>query len=860
MRKIILTLMILNSIIIHSQISMDGLPHGFGLKLNLKSAQTIPVYNLVMLKKEKVLLEDSMQAIPLKYSIFEEVSIDIKKGLNTKLVDGQLWQYKLRGTGAVSLQIIFSKFVIPEGAKLYIYDEQMKHFIGAFTNKNMQKDSSFIVADFYGDSLIVEYFEPPNSLISGKLIIGSVGKAFLDIHSSEIRSLYVGINCPEGKDWQYQKHSTCMITFKFAGSGYLCSGSLINNVNKDGIPYFLTASHCIHDSITARTMVTYFNYDEIQCSSKVIQRKTLSGSTLLSTGPWSDYSLLKLDTTPPPDYQPYYAGWDRSQTIGKSTVCINHPRGNPKKIAFDYKPPIIVPAFLTWDEGLSSPAYSHWAVNFTDGTVQPGSSGSPLFDENKRIIGQLHGSDIGSEYFGMFSYSWTHNSSVYKPLQYFLDPYNTGLTKIDGYFPSSNVPDPEFYQAFPQVCFSTPIKLKNNSVFNSIFWKWRFTPDTITYVNNTDSTSENPVVTFNKLGYYKIELLEGNVFGNDSIVADSSIIASNDLNVKVKSAVPDGLCLNEFDSILFIAKGASDYEWNFISGSGNYFYFSKFSNDSSFIKKNSTAVFDSTISISIYVTGRNGSCSASDSIIYSLIKPSNDNVEFATQIFYGHNGPFTNQCAMIQSGEPSPPYISCMSQDSWCDQSLDNNNHVQHSVWFKIIAETDQLFISTNGIDSRIALYDALSSINLLNGNYVILAANDDVSSSNFNSVLNNVPVVVGKLYWLQVDVSRGRVGGSFYINISDYNDIATSKIKYDNISVYPQPVSKDFVVQNDALIATNLQIIVYSATGTIVSYSKYYHNLKNFIGVKDDNWKSGFYVIRILADDKVLSAKILKK
>jgi len=852
--------MILNSIIIYSQISIGGLPYGLGLKLNLKSAQSIPIYNLVMLNKDKVLLENSMQAIPLKYSIFEEVAIDIKKGLNTKLVDGQLWQYKLRGTGAVSLQIIFSKFVIPEGAKLYIYDEKMKHFIGAFTNKNIQQDSSFIVADFKGESLIVEYFEPKNSSFNGMVIIGSVGKAFIDIQSSSIQNIYNGINCPDGRDWQNQKHSTCMITFKFAGSGYLCSGSLINNVNKDGTPYFLTASHCIHDSITAKSMVAYFNYDEIQCSTSVIQYRTLSGASILSTGPESDYTLLRLADTPPPDYQPYYSGWDRTGTIGKSTVCIHHPAGNPKKIAFDFKPPVIIDDFLDWNNSTSSPAYSHWVTNITSGKIEPGSSGAPLFDENKRIIGQLHGSDLAHEYFGMLSYSWKHNYSIYKPLKYFLDPNATGLMNIDGYFPSSNIPDPQFYEAFPQVCISTPVQLKNNSVFNSTFWKWKFIPDSVTYINNTDSTSENPEVVFKKLGYYNVILLTGNESGNDSIVADSSIISSNELNVTANSTSPDGICLSNFDSLEIIAKGATDYEWNFNSGSDNYFYFSKLLNDSAIIKKFNSDVFDSTIAISVNVTGKNGVCSGNNKVSYSLIKPSNDNVEFATKISLGHNGPFTNLCAMSQTGEPTPPHTSCTGQDSWCDQFLSINNSVQHSVWFTLIAQTNPLFISTEGIDSRIALYDATSSADLLSGNYKMLAANDDLSTSNINSAINNIPVVLGKLYWLQVDVSRGRDGGSFYINISDYNDIATSKIRFDNISIYPQPVTMDFVVRDDALIATNIQITIYSATGTIVFYSKYYHNLKKFIDVKADNWKSGFYVIRILADDKVLTAKILKE
>ncbi|MBE0649282.1 MAG: T9SS type A sorting domain-containing protein [Bacteroidales bacterium] len=45
--------------------------------------------------------------------------------------------------------------------------------------------------------------------------------------------------------------------------------------------------------------------------------------------------------------------------------------------------------------------------------------------------------------------------------------------------------------------------LSNNSPTS---WKWHFVPATVTYLSNTDSTSENPVVKFNAAGYYSVTL------------------------------------------------------------------------------------------------------------------------------------------------------------------------------------------------------------------------------------------------------------------------------------------------------------------------------------------------------------------
>ena len=55
-----------------------------------------------------------------------------------------------------------------------------------------------------------------------------------------------------------------------------------------------------------------------------------------------------------------------------------------RKISIDNESPISV----AWHDTYSN---SHWQVAFDNGVVEHGSSGSPLFDQNHRIIGQLQG-------------------------------------------------------------------------------------------------------------------------------------------------------------------------------------------------------------------------------------------------------------------------------------------------------------------------------------------------------------------------------------------------------------------------------------------------------------------------------------
>jgi hypothetical protein len=39
----------------------------------------------------------------------------------------------------------------------------------------------------------------------------------------------------------------------------------------------------------------------------------------------------------------------------------------------------------------SGTSLTHWRVNFNQGTAEHGSSGSPMFNQNYKIVGQLHG-------------------------------------------------------------------------------------------------------------------------------------------------------------------------------------------------------------------------------------------------------------------------------------------------------------------------------------------------------------------------------------------------------------------------------------------------------------------------------------
>ena len=127
---------------------------------------------------------------------------------------------------------------------------------------------------------------------------------------------------------------------------------------------------------------------------------------------------------------------------------------------------------------MSSVANSEWQIEAWERltTTEGGSSGSGLWDENHRIVGQLHGGQAAcgnsiNDYYGKFSMSWDGNGSTSSAsrLSDWLDPQNTGVSTLDGWDPNAvTVAFDAALQstgAINTLCssdFTPEVKLKNN--------------------------------------------------------------------------------------------------------------------------------------------------------------------------------------------------------------------------------------------------------------------------------------------------------------------------------------------------------------------------------------------------------------
>lgn len=425
------------------QESHGGQPLSFTKLTELGKAPasvTMPVVDVAALMAEDEAVTDKAQPYRFGHNHYVNLTMQNSGEWVTLKNKTRVWRLGIVCPDAITINIALSKFNIPEGAKLFLYNKDRSYVLGSFTSANMQADGQLGIDVLPGSEIIVEYSEPANAAFKGEIAIFRVTHGYRDIFkiAKDIAgsgNCHNNVICPIGDPWDDQIRSVAIIIVNGSAS---CTGALVNNTQNDGTPYFLTANHCGTNGVG--TWVFRFNFNSTQCNTDVNPsgNQSVSGSVLRATYAPSDMTLLQLNSTPPASYNVYYSGWSNSNVPPTSGVGIHHPSGDLKKISFADNPM----DSTTWT---GNGARTHWLVRWTDGVTEGGSSGSPIYDQNKRIVGQLHGgpsfcgaqpSSLNDDY-GKFHYSWNKGSSAAARLRDWLDPQNTGVISIDGYDPNA---------------------------------------------------------------------------------------------------------------------------------------------------------------------------------------------------------------------------------------------------------------------------------------------------------------------------------------------------------------------------------------------------------------------------------------
>ncbi|KQM70115.1 hypothetical protein [Xylophilus sp. Leaf220] len=210
-------------------------------------------------------------------------------------------------------------------------------------------------------------------------------------------SCEIDVNCTAGNTTQ--RNATARMSFVQGANSYVCTGTLLNNTNNDGTPYFLSANHCISSQTVASTLVTAFFYKSSSCNSGTPASGVAvlrGGATLLYASDSTDTSFMRLNNAAPAGAE--FAGWSLGQpAVGADLVGIHHPGGDLQKYAQG-----ALASYLNCTsaggENVSCSASNvtsgrYLNVNWSSGLTEGGSSGSGIFATlggGRMLIGQLY--------------------------------------------------------------------------------------------------------------------------------------------------------------------------------------------------------------------------------------------------------------------------------------------------------------------------------------------------------------------------------------------------------------------------------------------------------------------------------------
>jgi lysyl endopeptidase len=395
------------------------------------------------------------------------------------------WRFKVYAPSAVHLNFGFSRITLPLDAELLILSGDGKAALGPYSANDIAAHGQLWTPVLPGDAALIQVTLPTPK------------KAMLDFRLSQVGQGYRGFGfnaklCKSGScnmdvaclapddPWNNPRRSVGAYTVSGTDT---CTGSLVNNTSNDRRMLFATARHCaITSDAIAQTVLVYWNYESPTCrtpgsaaSGTALPKPstTSAGLRFLATtnnpfagadpgGTRSDWTIFELATPAVGNtFNLFWAGWDRrppptqcaatggsNSTLGRC-AGIHHPSVDEKRITFVQTPMVV--------DSISSATGVHWQANWditppivpgivpvpasvTPGVTEPGSSGSPLYNANQRLIGVLSGgpsacgatgASLRDQYGGLF-HAWEGNGTAATRMKDVLDPTNSAVEFMDG--------------------------------------------------------------------------------------------------------------------------------------------------------------------------------------------------------------------------------------------------------------------------------------------------------------------------------------------------------------------------------------------------------------------------------------------
>jgi gliding motility-associated-like protein len=376
----------------------------------------------------------------------------IKKNINFKklaqsyeLDNGTVWLLKIESQTAEALSVFFEEFEFPDGALFSYYSKEteLEPFVRTKSGWDGEQRATRYWKHARSNNMIIEYFEPNGISLTPNIKISKINYHFYSVKkkitsktlpnhlkksipTSTLKKAALGddcqfdINCSGVPDYKEESNAVCFFDILYDDiylgiQHRLATGVFINkggNYSETDKPYILTAGHSFYipNSKVPIDFGTGYEYMSIYIKKqnkgcnvpyeytvgtlmpnstqfKVVKLGSsydneVDNSSYVAN---QDYAILQAPGMVK-DYAQHkilYAGWASIVYYSqKNWVSIGHPEGSPQKIFVD--------------EGEALDGDTYFGLFFDKGLSRPGTSGAPVFNAKRQVVGWICSGDINN--------------------------------------------------------------------------------------------------------------------------------------------------------------------------------------------------------------------------------------------------------------------------------------------------------------------------------------------------------------------------------------------------------------------------------------------------------------------------------
>ena len=200
--------------------TIPGLPYSISKKV----LQTTDFLIMPSVDAEKEITKNEQAEITSREKIQQygkalDVNIDVLKAAKIDtLPNGELvYQLGISCQNAVSINIVFDRFQLKMGSRMYVVGATTNRYIGAYTSLN-NSEAAVLGTELVEDAkIVIELIEPKENWGTSSLHLGSVIHGYRSLEALIKRSFNtsgncnIDVNCPQGKGYEIQRNSVAML-------------------------------------------------------------------------------------------------------------------------------------------------------------------------------------------------------------------------------------------------------------------------------------------------------------------------------------------------------------------------------------------------------------------------------------------------------------------------------------------------------------------------------------------------------------------------------------------------------------------------------------------------------------------------